>query len=326
LANRHVAMMKSQDLRIESLEPRVLLATDVYLSETIQPFLPADDHVLNHALAAEDNNHQAQEFYLDFDGHRDAIFGGPVEVGADSVDLGDQDIRQNISLEVGSHDVPAFERPDSYPDDPAPLDSHLDIVFVDQSVNSYQSLIDGIVPSALGGQMTVVILDEAQDGVQQISDTLAQYAEDRVSAVHIVSHGDAGSVQLGNTTLDSNSLGAYQDELLGWGDALTEDGDLLFYGCSVGQGAVGQTFVNQLSNITGADIAASDNLTGNAALAGDWVFEVETGSIEAGLAFDAQTLDSFQSTLSTLVIDDSNADNNGTITEDERVEIGRAHV
>jgi len=35
----------------------------------------------------------------------------------------------------------------SYPDAPTPRDANLDVVFVDQSVNSYQSLIDGMVPS-----------------------------------------------------------------------------------------------------------------------------------------------------------------------------------
>jgi hypothetical protein len=194
-----------------------------------------------------------------------------------------------------------------------PLDPTLDIVFVDRSVNDYQNLIDGIVPSTPGGQMMVVTLDQTLDGIQQISDTLAQYGEDQVSAIHIVSHGDAGTVQLGNSTLDHNSLGDYQDELLGWGDALTDDGDLLFYGCNVGQGSVGQNFVAQLSNVTGADIAASDDLTGNAALGGDWNLEVNTGVIEAGSVFDIATQNNYQGIL--LDIDDSSDQWGNTVTE-----------
>ncbi|MEG5042868.1 MULTISPECIES: DUF4347 domain-containing protein [unclassified Microcoleus] len=40
-------------------------------------------------------------------------------------------------------------------------------------------------------------------------------------------------------------------------------------------------FLERLSELTGANIAASANLTGNAALGGDWELEVQIGSIEA---------------------------------------------
>ena len=37
--------------------------------------------------------------------------------------------------------------------------------------------------------------------------------------------------------------------------------------------------VNSLATLTGADVAASEDLTGNAALGGDWDLEYETGQI-----------------------------------------------
>jgi hypothetical protein len=40
-------------------------------------------------------------------------------------------------------------------------------------------------------------------------------------------------------------------------------------------------FLERLSELTGADIAASANPTGNAALGGDWELEVQIGRIEA---------------------------------------------
>ena len=111
-------------------------------------------------------------------------------------------------------------------------------------------------------------LDAAGDGIRQIAESLGSYAPESVAAVHVVSHGEVGTVQLGNISLNSANLDAYRDELTGWGQALTTDGDLLFYGCRVAEGTIGQSFVTQLSQLTGADVAASDDLTGNAAFGG----------------------------------------------------------
>jgi hypothetical protein len=42
--------------------------------------------------------------------------------------------------------------------------------------------------------------------------------------------------------------------------------------------------VNLFTTLTGADVTASDDLTGAARQGGDWNLEYSTGSIEAGLA------------------------------------------
>src|SRR5262249_55544682 len=56
-----------------------------------------------------------------------------------------------------------------------------EIVFVDPNVADFQKLVDGIDnPNA-----RVVLLDDSQDGVQQILDVVKQYQ--RVDAVHIIS-------------------------------------------------------------------------------------------------------------------------------------------
>jgi hypothetical protein len=70
-------------------------------------------------------------------------------------------------------------------------------------------------------------------------------------------------------------------QLKAWGAALSADADILLYGCNVGADAAGKAFVNLLAQATGADVAASDDLTGNAALGGDWDLEVKTGAIES---------------------------------------------
>ncbi len=60
--------------------------------------------------------------------------------------------------------------------------------------------------------------------------------------------------------------------------------DILLYGCNVGADDDGQAFVESVARLTQADVAASDDLTDSAALGGDWVLEVQSGTVEAEAA------------------------------------------
>jgi len=103
-------------------------------------------------------------------------------------------------------------------------------------------------------------------------------------------------VQLGTNLLTAGSLGDYSPALATIGASLTTSGDLLLYGCEVGTGT-GQAFVNDLATLTGADVAASDDLTGAAAMGGDWDLEVVAGTIEADAPFSALALADFSDVL-----------------------------
>ena len=136
-----------------------------------------------------------------------------------------------------------------------------EIVFVDTRTPDYQQLLGSISPHA-----EVVLLDSGKDGVQQIAEALAGRSE--VGAIHIISHGDAGVLLLGNRPLFSGNISQYAAQLADIGKALTADGDILLYGCDVGAGSAGQAFIAQLAAMTGADIAASDDATGGIARGG----------------------------------------------------------
>ncbi|MEG4494914.1 Ig-like domain-containing protein, partial [Microcoleus sp. D3_18_C4] len=96
-------------------------------------------------------------------------------------------------------------------------------------------------------------------------------------------------------------LETFSDRLKQWGNALTANGDILLYGCDVAAGEVGENFVKRLSEITGADVAASTDKTGNAALGGDWELEKTTGSIEGGLALSSEVIATYAGVLATAV-------------------------
>ncbi|WP_323666923.1 putative Ig domain-containing protein, partial [Pectobacterium punjabense] len=145
-------------------------------------------------------------------------------------------------------------------------------VFIDTALTDYQTLVNS-VPAGVD----VFLLDSSKDGLTQ----MAVWAETHTGydAIHILSHGNEGQVRLGNLTLDSATAEARSADLAKLGTALTQDGDLLLYGCDIAQGT-GKSFVSLLSQLTQADIAASDDLTGAASKGGNWQLETTVGNIE----------------------------------------------
>ena len=151
------------------------------------------------------------------------------------------------------------------------------VVFIDAAVRDPATLIAAVPAGA-----EIVFLDGARDGVEQMAEYLA--GRSGVGAIHIISHGDAGELNLGTAQLSVSSIsGEHADELAVIRSALSEGADILVYGCDVAAGDNGQAFVNALSAATGADIAASIDDTGTAVRGGDWDLETRTGLIEAGL-------------------------------------------
>jgi hypothetical protein len=160
-----------------------------------------------------------------------------------------------------------------------------ELVFVDPATPDYQKLVDSLKASR-GSELDIVLLDAGRDGIDQITEALA--TRSGLSAVHIISHGSAGSVELGTSKLDAESLSAHAHAVAGWSGALSADADLLIYGCDVAASAEGEAFLSRLARITGADVAASTNPTGSRALGGDWNLEYATSAIEAPLALGGQ--------------------------------------
>ncbi|MEQ8786456.1 MAG: DUF2341 domain-containing protein [Pirellulaceae bacterium] len=146
-----------------------------------------------------------------------------------------------------------------------------------------------------GRTFEIHLLDSNRDGVEQITEILAEYHD--VDAVHVVSHGTGGAVQLGNTWLNQQSLQSYAGQLAGWGGALAPDGDLLFYGCDLAADEGGRELIDSLKTLCDCDVAASDDPTGAALLGGDWELEYQAGLIETEVAFSLETQQQWQGLL-----------------------------
>ncbi|MGV6818004.1 MAG: tandem-95 repeat protein [Thiotrichales bacterium] len=159
-----------------------------------------------------------------------------------------------------------------------------ELVIIDSSVPDYQTLVDGIRQSqAEDTQLDIILLDSETASIQQVSNLFAQYKD--LSAVHLISHGSDAQIQLGESIIDARTLADNQKIFAAWGDAFSTDGDFLIYGCNLAATDDGKALVDSLAELTGADVAASDDLTGDAAQGGDWELEYRQGAIESAVVF-----------------------------------------
>ena len=99
-----------------------------------------------------------------------------------------------------------------------------EIVFVFDDLPDWQQLAVAATPGA-----EVVVLDGSQDGLVQMANFLQ--GRSGVDAIHILSHGDVGQVQLGSVQLDSAGVAARSQWLTGLGQSLIFDG---FGGSDIG--------------------------------------------------------------------------------------------
>ena len=114
----------------------------------------------------------------------------------------------------------------------ADLDAPRELILIDAGVENAELLLTEILESKPNSALEIRMIDANSDGIEQISAILAE-SDSQYDAIHIISHGSEGEVQLGNSSLTADNLAEYADELAGWADALTGDADLLFYGCDL---------------------------------------------------------------------------------------------
>ena len=101
-----------------------------------------------------------------------------------------------------------------------------ELVFVNDNVNAYEILINGIRESDTNRTIEIVVLDANRDGIQQVSDILAE--QSNLAVMHVIAYGTDGQINLGNNWLNSTTLQQKSDAVAGWGKALAENGESFF--------------------------------------------------------------------------------------------------
>ncbi|MGB3264630.1 MAG: DUF4347 domain-containing protein, partial [Microcoleus sp.] len=134
---------------------------------------------------------------------------------------------------------------------------------LDPTIPDSKLLLQGIEP----GTQTY-ILENSTDAVEQITAILAQHQG--IETLHIITHGGSGKIYLGTAELNSSNIENYSHQLQQWRNAFTANASIILYGCNVAAGETGRQFLTQLHQLTGANISANSQPTGNSALGGTW--------------------------------------------------------
>ncbi|NEO87659.1 MAG: CHAT domain-containing protein [Spirulina sp. SIO3F2] len=178
-------------------------------------------------------------------------------------------------------------------------------VFIDRYADRPEELLYGAAPGTVSQ-----IIEAHENGVSVISEQLAVISDavGALDSVAIVAEGNVGSFWLGNQWVRSDNINTYQAQLQQWGSALKDNADILLYSCFTALGITGEALVASIATLTGADVAASVDVTGSANYGGNWILESSTGSIETQTPFTDETLTNWDGALAVLTVD-SNLDN-----------------
>ncbi len=109
-----------------------------------------------------------------------------------------------------------------------------EVVFIEDNLTDWN-----ILSTRLAASAEVVVLDSSGDGLAQMAIYLASRQLGSLDAIHVLSHGAVGQLNLGSTSLTQDTLGQYTTAFNTIGQVLSEQGDLLLYGCDVGASEAG---------------------------------------------------------------------------------------
>lgn len=173
-----------------------------------------------------------------------------------------------------------------------------ELVVVDESVHDFAQILDVLQQSqSTSRDFAVLSISSDQDGIEEITNFLKQSGD--IDAIHIISHGAGGELQLGSAIINDALVSARTNDWIDWRTHLSADADILIYACDVAANDIGLQLIDRLAALTGADIAASDDVTGHFSLGGDWELEHHVGQIDATIAVSDWSLDHWQGLLAT---------------------------
>ncbi|WP_319591162.1 DUF4347 domain-containing protein [uncultured Draconibacterium sp.] len=154
------------------------------------------------------------------------------------------------------------------------------LVFIDKSLSDADFLSDNIDRSSAN----VIYLDtENYEGILKMTEVIDEYQD--IQSIHIVGHGKPAEIFIGNDSFYGDDIYANRTLFESWKTHISTGADLMLYGCSIASTPEGKEFVENLSALTGMDVAASTNLTGQESMGGDWNLEYTVGSVETPIAF-----------------------------------------
>ena len=256
----------------ELLEPRILLSADI-IPLSVDSSVDSDIAGISEPLEEISTSYQPAQ-------------DTPLPVEPDTTDqTSDQNnagSEENISLQSdpdaqtsGIDEVNEGQTATSVESPDGNSDTLQEVIFINDDIEGFEELLTDLQQRE---NSEVIVLSSSEDGLSQVEEALD--TTDQIEALHFFTHGTEATVKIGSTWLNETTLTENAESIRSWGESLTEDGDILFYGCNLTATAEGENLIDEIAALTGADIAASSDTTGHVSKNGDWILEYETGEIE----------------------------------------------
>ncbi|MBO4305500.1 MAG: DUF4347 domain-containing protein [Lentisphaeria bacterium] len=250
-------------------------------------------------------------------GNTDSVVDGTPAASADDLDLDDP---SSIVIENGSSEVITVEGNSSAEADQAEPDAEEIAAEINANsaaaaaeaaeaadgsseaaperhelviVNATTDNLDALLGEVEEGRDVLVLEADSADPLADIQ----AYMEGKdytYDAVHIVTHGNQSGLLLGGSLIeDGSSFGVMKS-------SLSDGADILIYGCNTAAGEAGHSFLQDIADATGADIAASTDMTSSSHFGGNWNLEYAIGDVNV----DSLTVsDAWVGKLATINID-----------------------
>ena len=178
----------------------------------------------------------------------------------------------DVSAAVSSTVIPADDVDSAAPSRVAEFPAADSLVIIDGSIDNFESLVAAIPKNA-----DLVVLDGHRDALEQMNE--AMRGRTGLKSLHLIAHGSAGSLTLGNFSLDDSSIISHRDAFQRWRTAFSPGADLLIYGCETGAGSRGLSLMQSLRDQLDVDVAASIDNTGSDEESANWILERQLGEV-----------------------------------------------
>ncbi|SER06606.1 RHS repeat-associated core domain-containing protein [Nitrosomonas sp. Nm51] len=159
------------------------------------------------------------------------------------------------------------------------------LLFIDAAIQDQATLL-----KAVRSEYRITKLKSDCDPVIQITNTLA--GNGFVQEIILVAHARSGQIVFSNYELDSNELSKRSKEFEAWQKSFISNQTKIFvYACELARGEVGRDFIQQLKNLTGAEIAASSLTIGQWDGKQNWNLDFLTKPFEVLMPFSGGTIE-----------------------------------
>lgn len=131
------------------------------------------------------------------------------------------------------------------------------VAFISRDTHNLDTILNN-----LGEDIDLVILDPAQDTLQQITDYLNDTADVQYSSLHFFAPGSTDALNFNGDAISAADLAEFNNEIVSWRNAMTDHASINIYGGDMAATESGRDFLDHLMAATGAEVEISDAFAG----------------------------------------------------------------